>query len=403
MSVFDRRDSSISLPTSDRPKIRLVYLDGVRGLAAFYVVLFHIYQECTAKREMPAIVLSAGKFLAYAEIAVAIFIVLSGYCLMLPVVRSGKDQIPGGVLNYLKRRAKRILPTYYAALFLSLLLLALTIGFQSFTGFHWDALSLGFQPGVAPSLGAIASHLLLVHNWDLDWAYAIDGSMWSMATEWQIYFLFAMLLVPIYRRFGIIAAVVIAFVLGLAPHYLWSEWTDYTVSPWFAGLFALGMAGAFINFSDKPLALCLKRYIPWGVIAIALWIVIVAIVVPEPAPLGVSRELSCLGGLAAVCSLVYLTNASDCEIKCRPLLLQLFENPYLVKLGTFSYSLYLTHIVVVVLVHQFLLSQHVPPTLTFLSLLIVAVPLSLLVAHTFYLLVEQRSLSSRAIPVSELK
>lgn len=388
--------SSINPAKPDRPRIKLAYLDGLRGLTALYVVLFHVYQECTAKREMPSLVLSAVKFIAYAEGAVAIFIVLSGYCLMLPVVQSGKDQIPGGVLNYLKRRARRILPAYYVALLLSLLLLALTLHLQHFTGFHWDTLSLGFQPGVTPNLEAILSHFLLLHNLNVDWAYAINGPMWSMATEWQIYFIFPALLLPIYRRFGIISAVIIAFVVGLTPHYLWREWPDYTVSPWFLGLFALGMAAAFINFSQKPSIIRWKKRIPWGLLTAALWIGLIVMVAPEPAPLGVSKSFSCLVGVAAASLLIYCTHSvTEGNARRCPIIWQLFETRYVVALGTFSYSLYLTHSPVVVLVHQFLLNQHMSPTLTFLTLLIVAVPLSVLISYIFHLNFEKPFMRSR--------
>ena len=378
-----------------QPKIKLAYLEGLRGLTALYVVFFHVYQECTARREMPAVVLSSVKFIAYAEAAVAIFIVLSGYCLMLPVVQSGEGYIPGGVMNYLKRRSRRILPPYYAALVLSLLLLVLTSSLQHFAGWRWDTLSLGFKPSVMPRLDVIVSHFLLVHNWNLDWAYGINGPMWSMATEWQIYFIFPVLLLPIYRRFGIIAAVVTAFVLSWVPHSIWPEWPDYTVSPWFLGLFALGMAGAVLNFDKKLSLIYWQKRIPWGLISAALWVAAIAIVAPAPAPLGADRKLSCLVGMAALSLLIYCTRAlAEGEAKRRPHILQLFEAPPVVALGKFSFSLYLTHIPVVVLVHQFLLRLHLSPPVTFFTLLIVAVPLSLLTSYLFHLKFEKPFMSS---------
>jgi len=395
MSAPDVPHSSSTSRKLDRSKIKLAYLEGLRGLTALYIVLFHVYQECTARREMPALVLSAIKPIAYAEAAVAIFIVLSGYCLMLPVVLSEEGYIPGGVLNYLKRRSRRILPPYYAALLLSLLLLALTLSLQHFAGFQWDTLSLGFQPNVMPSLGTLVSHFLLIQNWNRDWAYTIDGPMWSMATEWQIYFIFPALLLPVYRRFGIIYAVVIAFIIGLAPGYLWPKWPDYTVSPWFLGLFALGMAGAFINFSSNPSIIHWKKKIPWRLLTVALWTAMIAMVAPSPAPLGADKKFSCLAGVAAVTLLIYCTRAlTEGDVKRRPLILQLFEKPQVLGLGKFSFSLYLTHAPVVVLVHQFLLRLHLSPFVTFLMLLSVAVPLSIIISYIFYLNFEQPFLSS---------
>lgn len=396
MSVSEPPPSSMNPAKLDRPIIRLAYLDGLRGLAALYVVFFHIYMESLRGRETPPLVLSAVKYIAYPQLPVAVFIVLSGYCLMLPVVQSAKGKITGGVINYLKRRARRILPPYYAALSLSLLLLAVTLSLQHFMGFHWDNSSPNFQPGVSPGLGAILSHFLLIHNLQLNWYIAINGPMWSIASEWQIYLLFPTLLLPVYGRFGMIAVVAIAFLIGLAPSYLWPEWHDYSVSPWFVSLFAFGMAGAFINFSKKPSIIRWKKRIPWGVLTATLWIGLIAMVAPWPAPLGVSKRFAYLVGVATASLLIYCTHTlTEGNATRRPIILQLFETRYAVVLGTFSYSLYLTHGPVVVLVHQFLLSLHRSPTVTFLTLLIVAVPLSLLISYIFHLTFEQPSMSSR--------
>lgn len=375
----------------DGSKIRLAYLEGLRGLAALYVVFVHIYGECVYKRGgLPPLVMNTVKVIAYPQLPVAIFIVLSGYCLMLPVVLSGGGHIPGGVLSYLKRRAQRILPPYYIALVLSLLLLTFMFSLQQFTGIHWDTLSDIFQPGIMPSLGAIISHFLLLHNLQLNWVAAINGPMWSLATEWQIYFLFPALLLPIYRSFGIMSVVLVAFIIGLAPSYLWPTWKDYTVSPWFLGLFALGMTGALINFSQNSSLIWWKRNTPWGALTATLWIGLIVKVAPVPAPYGVSKLFACLVGLATASLLVYCTHCvTEGNVKRHPLILQLFETPYVIGLGKFSYSLYLTHAPVVVLVHQFLLSLHLSPPVTFLTLLVVGVPLSLLISYFFYLKFEK--------------
>ncbi len=396
MSSIDTSHSSINPPKPERSRIRLTYLDGMRGLASLYVVLFHIFQECTIGREIPPLVLSEVKSIAYGEGAVAVFIVLSGYCLMLPVVQSGKDRIPGGVLNYLKRRARRILPPYYAALLLSLLLLTLTLSVQYYTGFQWDKLSLAFQPGITPSLGAIVSHFLMLQNLSPDWVYTINGPMWSMATEWQIYFIFPALLLPVYRHFGMFAVVVIAFAIGLGPSHFW-HWHDYNVAPWLLSLFALGMAAAWINFSQKPSITHSKKRIPWGVLTAILWIGVIAMVAPQPIPLSADRNLSCFVGVAAASLIIYCTHSLNRgDAKRRPMILQLFEMPCVIALGTFSYSLYLTHAPVVVLVHQFLLRLQMSSTVTFLAVFIVAVPLSLLIAYIFYLTFEQRFISGHS-------
>jgi peptidoglycan/LPS O-acetylase OafA/YrhL len=118
--------------------------------------------------------------MSFAREAVALFIVLSGFCLMLPVVRHGAE-IQGGAWQFFKRRARRILPPYYFALAISLLLIWTVIGQKTNT--HWDA-SL-------PADGkAIWTHLLLLQDVFQDTSARINHVMWSISVEWRIYFLF---------------------------------------------------------------------------------------------------------------------------------------------------------------------------------------------------------------------
>ena len=103
------------------------FVDGLRGIAALYVVLGHVYAYTRqwAEPELP----EAGhesilKFVDQGHSAVAVFIVISGFCLMMPLSREELGTPSGGTGRFLQRRARRILPPYYAALVLSILLMA---------------------------------------------------------------------------------------------------------------------------------------------------------------------------------------------------------------------------------------------------------------------------------------
>lgn len=182
--------------------LRFHYLDGIRGLAALYVVFHHAYLQVTGSAEskiltenIPPLVLIGVKWLEYGSFSVAIFIVLSGYCLMLPVVATGV--LRGGWVEYIKRRARRILPTYYAAIVLSLLLVVIFPHLKGPSDTLWDVTQDAF------SLQAIMPHLLLIQNWRGSWAAKINYPMWTVATEWQIYFLLPLILLPLWRKFGL--------------------------------------------------------------------------------------------------------------------------------------------------------------------------------------------------------
>src|SRR5215218_948233 len=84
---------------------------------------------------------------------------------------------------------------------------------------------------------------------------SINMAHWSVATEWQIYFLFPLLLLPLWRRFGSACAVAAAAVVGLLPHFLLPESRNLDwACPWFLGLFAMGMAvaDAFARGKERP-------------------------------------------------------------------------------------------------------------------------------------------------------
>src|ERR1700689_2493356 len=110
------------MPTTASRPSHLNFLDGIRGATALYVVGHHILQWSfiNYKNERLPGWFRVVQVFKFGHLAVGIFIVLSGFCLMLPVARSGNDRLTRGLTEFIKRRARRILPPYYAAFVLSL-------------------------------------------------------------------------------------------------------------------------------------------------------------------------------------------------------------------------------------------------------------------------------------------
>src|SRR5215218_5265657 len=96
---------------------RVGWLDGIRAGAALFVVLHHMWLAV-----WPSFPSNAGPWwvgwLLYGHLAVAVFIVVSGFSLALAPLRHGA-RLNGGVPRFVRRRAWRILPAYWAALVLS--------------------------------------------------------------------------------------------------------------------------------------------------------------------------------------------------------------------------------------------------------------------------------------------
>ncbi len=205
------------------------YLDGIRALAALWVVLSHLWIIPCGLHARDTWLGRLTNWTLYSHFAVDIFIVLSGFCLMLPVVRDG--ELRGGAWGFYGRRAWRLLPPYYAALALSV---GALLGRQALRGMP-----------LRVDVSALWTNLLLMQ--DLKPAGNIfNGPLWSIAVEARIYLLFPLLLWVLWRwgKRGVLLA---AGLLGGAATVLLQRFHPEMAlaCPWYLGVFALGLcAGA---------------------------------------------------------------------------------------------------------------------------------------------------------------
>ncbi len=296
---------------------------------------------------------------AYGHFAVGVFIVLSGYCLALP----GRASV--GALAFLRRRARRILPPYYAALALSLLLATTLV--SAHTGTHWDISVPVTRTGV------LANALLLQ---DVLAPGQVNHVFWSIAVECQIYLLFPLLVLLLARR-GVVAAVgaaavasaglctAVAFVPALGPFRLGG------LTPQYLFLFVLGMAAARVSAAR----------VPWTAVAgaTAIALVVAIAILGRARTFGAFPWLDPLVGLATASLL--LSFASERPSRVRALLSQ----RRVVALGAMAYSVYLIHAPLVQLAWQIAIQPlHLSGLRAFVGLLCVAVPFVLASSAVFF-------------------
>ncbi|MBO1055298.1 MAG: acyltransferase [Dolichospermum sp. JUN01] len=377
-----------TIEKSTEKRLHLPYLDGLRGLASLYVVLVHV--EPGIGDQLPESWSLFVRAMKYGAFSVISFVVLSGYVLMLPVARSENGQLSGSLINYIKRRARRILPPYYMVLFICLLLAAVVFIFEKFTSFQWNEVAgIGsFSPKF--SLINFLLHLLIIHNLDGSSYLTINPPMWTVATEWQIYFLFPLLLLPIWRQFGLFVVVIIAFLIGLTPVFLLNGLFE-SANPWLLGVFCLGMAAADIGFSQKPKLVAIRNSLPWGWLAIIFTCIAF---ITEWRPLGLHIWINqTFAGLAFACLFISLSK-SIIEDKKPSLILRILQHPLAIALGTFSYSLYLTHGPVLVLVRYCLFYLPISPDMFAAGCYLLGTVMSLIIAYWFYLYFERPFMSS---------
>ena len=79
------------ISTPAKPRVHLAHIDGLRALCALWVLAFHAY---VIGHIFPDPLPLFLQWIKWGGLAVPAFIVISGFCLMMPVVKTGK--IAGG-------------------------------------------------------------------------------------------------------------------------------------------------------------------------------------------------------------------------------------------------------------------------------------------------------------------
>ena len=384
---------------------RLDFLHGLRGVLALTVVLFHIVAGLGIDRSRPAIALLMAPIM-HGHLAVPAFLVLSGFLLAMPVVLHG-GQLPGGLLDFLRRRATRILPPYYAAYFLSMVFfLALERGLAISGIAPWRKLTrMIARDWTVPS---VVSHLFLVHNLDGKWAAGMTGVFWTIACEWQIYLLFALVIVPLWHRYGLWAAVALCVAIAAALTELCARDLMFYQFPWLIPVFASGMVAAVVAFGSAPLCRSMRKA-NWGAITAGLVVILCIVVwrldatvlakdgmrwvaVPyNHLPLRVRWIPDILAGICVASGIVWLAvghpSVAAASSRTGPVASRvcgILESRWLLSLGLCGYSLYLTHLQWIVLLKWTTQALALPPGPRLATLLALGIPGSLAIAWLFH-------------------
>ncbi|MGW5156298.1 acyltransferase family protein [Nonomuraea wenchangensis] len=334
---------------------RLGGLDGIRGLAALFVVLHHCWLL-----SFPGFPADTGPgwagWLLYGHFAVVVFIALSGFSLAVSPARSGWRL--GGLRRFARRRAWRILPPYWAALLFSLAVAWLLVP----------------QPGQpVPTAKTVVVYGLLLQ--DVIGSPSPNGALWSIAVEAQLYFVFPLLLLLVRRlgawaMVGVVAVVVVA--VGVLAAYVPAVGLLMRLTPQFAVLFAAGVLAAGV--------LRARTRFPLHWAAAGAAVPVLVLIVVQGSEWTVANFFWVDLALAPAAGLLLAAVALG---RPRPLVRLLDTRPVR-ALGSFSYSLYLVHAPIVVAVNHFLVAPLLEPgTGRLLALLAVAAPASVLFAWSF--------------------
>jgi peptidoglycan/LPS O-acetylase OafA/YrhL len=366
------QDAVNSQPDVSAPRPpRLVYLDAIRALAALYVVLHHIYITV-----YPGYPVNTGpwflSWLMFGQLGVAVFIVVSGFSLSLLPARQGY-RMTGGLRRFFSRRAWRIIPPYWAAIVASVLLVLL--------------INLRIHDPV--STKGVIVHFLLLQ--DILSGASPNGAFWSIAVEWQLYFVFPLFLLARRHLGSVVTAVGAA--LGIwAVYVLAVEVHGFSrllhLSPQFAALFVFGILAAQATVHRPQ-----SRHLPWGWITLGAFALLVAgcLWMGTPRALGDLYWYDLLAGAAMATGLAALASGGAGVVQ------RALERGPLVSVGRYSYSLYLTHGPILLAIWVFVVHpMHLAVNAEFLVMLAVCVPVALAAAYGFFLAFERPFLRRRS-------
>lgn len=382
---------------------RLDYIDSLRAIACLMVIFCHLDLLGPWHFSIGL----AGHVFSFSSdkwgigyVGVNLFLVLSGFCLYWPFVRPGRKSEPG-LVEFAKRRARRILPPYYiacafAALFAFILYLAKAAFLLDWFHIH--------EANPIFLLKWLGVHAALLQTTVPGYFDKILGQVWSIALEASCY-LFFPLLVEAFKRFN--PRLVLLTLALLNALYRWKivhafdpEGLNAEIGP---TVFALtnNLFGRCFEFAMGMFAaLCVSKWIATGrfplriydllAIVPALWKVQMPIFDPHNAPrLGATIDIA-WGILFG--TLVIISSQSFS-------LRRLLAFPLLIWAGEISYSVYLVHAHVLLLLIYVLSYLKCPSGVLPVAEILIVIPLCFVVGYAFFYFFEKPYLSRSSPPI----
>jgi peptidoglycan/LPS O-acetylase OafA/YrhL len=337
---------------------RVAGLDGLRGLCALYVLLFHCWAY-TFHGSPPGSGPVWLGWLGFGRLAVVLFLILSGFS--LAVSPAGRGWQLGGVPRFARRRAWRILPPYWAALAFSLVI-AWTVVRQPHSG--------------PPTAESVLVHGLLLQ--DVVSVPTPNGAFWSISVEALLYLAFPLML-AVCRRAGVATMLACATVpvvtIGALVFGGSSPDGANRLAPQLLPVFAAGIAAAGIVAAGDRI-----RRLPWPWLSVAAAVPAAALVLHQGSSWTVHHYFWVDLAVAPALAMLVVAVAT-----ARPrVVTRLLSTRPLVRLGSCSYSLYLIHLPIVVAISLKVVTPRLGYGLpAFAATTAIALPLSLISAWLF--------------------
>ena len=305
---------SFEASSNNKKSTRLSFADGLRGIAALWVVFYHLSEGHHIEILRQKLPIALNKLLFdWGHLGVAIFFVLSGFVMALTAHNAYFSA--SNALRFIARRLARLAPPYYVAIAFTLLLMLVKS----------KALHAPFS---LPPINSLLQHLFFAQG--VFNTPHINIIFWTLCVEVQFYIAFALLLLAAdyaekrYQlnnvRFNIIITV---FMLSLLwPLGITSSaiWTGGFIGFWYSFLLGVIVCWAWLNKGVN------KRKLQLAVFCLCLAVLVIGI--------AKQNDFALVAALKA--GLMLLAGVKDT--------MHTWLNwAWLQWLGLISYSLYLLH------------------------------------------------------------
>ena len=359
-----------------QPVRRLAEIDGLRGMAALSVLLYHAWLYTRTPVTAATRAGALDPVLHELRLGLVLFFVLSGFLLYGPWVAAALDGRPRPRLGaYLRRRAARVAPAYYLALVGAVALL-------------WG---VPHAPGVRlPSAGELPLFALFAQNYSDGPLLTLDPPMWTLVVEVSFYLaLPAIGALALTMRGGRSRqALAPALLLALGVTYnVWLAGRHHVAGPLAKSLpamlpyFAAGMLAAVLAHGRRPGRRPTAWLLAGGavlVVGCATWRILAEGVGGWGFWLRALRDLPAAAGFAAIIVACAAGTGRLARLPgARPL----------AAFGTISYGAYLWHVPLI----AFLRAHGLLPLHT-AAAVAVALPLTIAVASVSWFAVERPAL-----------
>jgi peptidoglycan/LPS O-acetylase OafA/YrhL len=311
--------------------VNLKVLDGLRGLTALYVALYHatgLLWHTPPQNDGPAWLFANA--MSFGHQAVLLFFLISGFCIHYGQAKTGAHRI--NAAQFAWRRVKRL----YPPLVLGLILTAgcdvigahLTPGLYGEASMFWqDSITVGSAYTPRTIVGNLLFQARLMAP-----ELGSNSPLWSLAFEFWFYVLYPLMLAAFVRLGPFRTTVMVGAISALSWFLLgWLPWWHLRVlSDWGVWVAGALLAELYVH-ARRPGSL--RVFGPLAAVALVAfaWL----------SPIGENHERipDLWWGVALAAVLAYVLLAAPSRV------VRAFENVCLGSrwLGTISYSLYLVH------------------------------------------------------------